>query len=102
MNKIISGKFSQRLNPVQIQDGWHNRISAEIMPLAQLHTTDGESFTMSFSSSWDVNNLRHSLLIEVHRIDPQCSVIWSDGRTDGYPSRWPATRNLETGRHLVT
>jgi hypothetical protein len=78
MNRTIDGKFSRCLNPAQIEDGWHNRFSAEIMPLAQLHTTNGESFTMTFSSSWDVNSLKHSLQIEVHRVDPQCSIIWSE------------------------
>lgn len=78
MNRTIDGKFSRRLNSAQIEDGWHNRFSAEIMPLAQLYSTDGESFTLTFSSSWDVNSLKHSLQIEVHRVDPQCSVIWSE------------------------
>lgn len=77
MNRTIDGKFSQHLAPAKIEYGWHNRFSAEIMPLAHLHT-DGDSFTMTFSSSWDVNGLKHSLQIEVHRVDPRCTIVWSE------------------------
>jgi hypothetical protein len=78
MNKTIDGKFSRHLDRARIEHGWHNRFSAEIMPLAQLYTPDGESFTMTYSPSWDVNGLKHSLQIEVHRIDSQCTIAWNE------------------------
>jgi hypothetical protein len=78
MNRTVDGKFSRRLDPAKIEDGWHNRYAHEIAPLAQLYTADGESFTITYSSSWDVNSLKHSLQIEVHRLDPQCSITWSE------------------------
>ena len=78
MNRKVDGKFSRRLDPAKIGDGWHNRYAHEIAPLAQLYTADGESFTITYSSSWDVKSLKHSLQIEVHRLDPQCSITWSE------------------------
>jgi hypothetical protein len=78
MNRKVDGKLSRRLDPTKIEDDWHNRFAHEIAPLAQLDTAEGESFTSACSSSWDVNSLKHSLQIEIHRLDPQCSITWSE------------------------
>ena len=75
MNRTIDGQFSKPLNPAKIVYGWHNRFAGEIAPLAQLHT-DGDSFSITYSPSWDIESLKHSFQIEVHRIDQQCSITW--------------------------
>ncbi len=68
MSRAIDGKFSQRLNPARIDDGWHNRFSAEIMPLAQLSTTNGESFTMTFANLLELwIKTEHDIVWHSHR-----------------------------------
>jgi hypothetical protein len=72
----ISGRFGQHVEPAILGHLWHQRFASALAPEATLQT-DGASFRISYSNSWDVGNLKETFEREVHRVDPKCKVHWS-------------------------
>ena len=62
--RTLEGQFSHLLEPSALIQGWHFRYAHEIAPAAEL-TTDGKTFRMAYSETWDVQSLRNSFVIGV-------------------------------------
>ena len=73
--KIVEGMLAPQIDAGTIVTGWNERFAAQGAPLAEL-TTDGETFRLSVSSTWDIASLKQSFEIEVHRVNPKCEVSW--------------------------
>jgi len=73
--RIIRGHFDHHINPTAIMVGWHQRFASAGAPEAILET-NGTAFQINYSPSWDVNSLKHSFGLEVHRIDSACEIAW--------------------------
>jgi hypothetical protein len=85
----VGGRFSHRLNPEAVKNGWQNRLAAILAPEANLET-DGTGFSLAFSPHWGhVGGLKHAFELEVHRIDMDCEITWFDA-----PLTLPHFRNL--------
>jgi hypothetical protein len=73
---VIEGRIEPRVETAALLEAWNNRYAHEIAPTADLRT-DGGKFTITHSSSWDVQSLKHSIELEVHRVNPGAAVHWS-------------------------
>jgi hypothetical protein len=74
--QTIEGVFSHPLDPIAIENGWHNRYANSTGALEANLQTDGTKFCITFSPYWDIQSLKHSFGLEVHRLDPTCEIKW--------------------------
>lgn len=72
----ISGRIAPQISSAALLQSWENRYGHEIAPQANLQT-DGSSFLITYSGSWNVESLKQSFEIEVHRVYPTATVTWS-------------------------
>lgn len=58
----------------KLLETWNGRVEAPIAPQANLQT-DGSTFRIAYSQTWDALNLKHVFEMEVHRILPSAQGI---------------------------
>ena len=73
--KTIRGRFACQLDPMCVKDGWSNRFASLAALEANLET-NGTDFCITHNRHWDVDSLKRSFELEVHRVDSGCKVIW--------------------------
>jgi hypothetical protein len=74
---IARGQISPAIPSTAILQYWKNRYGNENAPQADLET-DGSSFTIEYSRNWDINSLKHSFELEVHRVAMASDVLWAE------------------------
>jgi hypothetical protein len=71
----IHGQIVPQVPAIAIAESWKNRYANEIAPQADLET-DGSLFVIDYSPTWNVESLKHSFELEVHRVAPKSGVVW--------------------------
>jgi len=72
---IIRGNIAPRVSSVKLLQSWQHRRGSEISPQADLEIS-GDSFKITYSSSWAIESLKHSFDIEARRVEPRALVNW--------------------------